>query len=279
MSEAANAAQITYWNETGSVAWVELQDMLDTQVEPMGRPVIELLDPKPGERVLDVGCGCGQTVLTLADRVGREGEVLGMDISGPMLEVARRRTKGLPQVRLEQADAQVCAFDAQRYDAVYSRFGVMFFDDPPAAFANLRRALKPGGRLAFLCWRPMAENPIMALPMQVAAKHVALPPPPPPGAPGPFAFADADRVRTILQQAGFADVSLTPQDMPAGGNTVEGALTLALRVGPLGALLRENPGTGPVVEADIRAALAAHADADGRVFLDSATWIVTARNP
>jgi hypothetical protein len=154
----------------------------------------------------------------------------------------------------------------------------MFFDDPTAAFANLRRALKPGGRLAFLCWRAMAENPVMTLPMMAAAKHIPASPPPPPGAPGPFAFADADRVRTILAGAGFSDIAVTPQDMTAGGQTLERALTISLRLGPLGAFLRETPQARPAVEADVHAALQEQVGADGLVRLASATWIVTARN-
>jgi SAM-dependent methyltransferase len=278
MSEA-NAQQITYWNEVGSVPWVELQDLLDNQVEPMGRAVIEALALDAGERVIDVGCGCGQTVLALADRVGPQGKVAGVDISAPMLDVARRRAADLPQAELLQADAQTFAFEAAAFDAIHSRFGVMFFDDPTAAFANMRRALRPGGRLAFLCWRAMAENPIMTAPAQAAARHLPPPQPPAPGAPGPFAFADPERVRAILDEAGFADVELKPQDMPAGGNSLEGTLTVSMRLGPLGAVLRENPQLRPLVEADIRAALAARQQPDGRVFLDSATWIVTARNP
>jgi SAM-dependent methyltransferase len=272
----ANTDQIAYWNDAAGKTWAEFQDALDRQVGPLGARVIEILAPAAGERFLDIGCGCGETTLELAKRVGPSGAVLGVDISQPMLAVARERAAGVAQASFLQADAQAHPFEAGAYDAIHSRFGVMFFQDPVAAFANLRRALKPGGRLAFVCWRAPAENPIMILPMAAAAPHLPPPVPPTPGAPGPFAFADADRVRGILAGAGFHDIALEPQDMAAGGNSLEGALDLALRVGPLGAQLRERPEARPAVIADVRAALASHLR-DGRVFLPSATWIVSAR--
>jgi SAM-dependent methyltransferase len=184
----------------------------------------------------------------------------------------------MAQVSFLEADAQTFAFEPGAFEAIHSRFGVMFFDDPAAAFFNLRRALKPGGRLGFICWRTPAENPIMSLPMEAALKH--LPPPEPlvPGAPGPFAFADPERVRTILAAVGFSDIGIEPQDRPAGGNSVEGAVDLALKVGPLGRMLREHPQAEPAVVETIREVFQERADADGCVFLPSATWIVSARN-
>jgi SAM-dependent methyltransferase len=274
---AANTDQIAYWNDAAGQTWAELQDLLDVQTEPLGRAVIAALAPRPGEFVLDVGCGCGQTSLTLAERVRPDGGVVGVDISQPMLAVARERAKAAPQVSFVEADAQTFAFEPGAFDAIHSRFGVMFFEDPAAAFANLRAALKPGGRLGFVCWRPIAENPIMSLPMAAAARHVPAPPPPEPGAPGPFAFADPERVRAILSGAGFTDIAIAPQDLPAGGNSVEDALRLSLRVGPLGRQLREHPEGREGAVAAIRAALSEH-QIDGRVFLPSATWIVTAHN-
>jgi SAM-dependent methyltransferase len=273
---AANTDQIAYWNDAAGPAWVEFQDALDRQIEPLGARVIEVLAPAPGERVLDIGCGCGQTTLELAKRVGPLGAVLGVDISQPMLAVARERAAGTPQTSFRQADAQTHPFEPGAYDAIHSRFGVMFFQDPTAAFTNLCRALKPDGRLAFLCWRTPAENPVMVLPMAAAARHLPPPVPPTPGAPGPFAFADADRLRAILAAAGFRDIAIEPQDMGAGGNSLDDALDLVLRIGPLGSALRERPDLRPAVVADVRAALEARL-VDGRVFLPSATWIVSAR--
>src|SRR5262249_1479538 len=137
------------------------------------------------------------------------------------------------------------AFPAATFDAVFSRFGVMFFADPVAAFTNLHRALRPGGRLAFVCWRGLPENPWMWVPVGAAAQHVTLPPPPAPGAPGPFAFADGARVRDILGAAGFQTVDVAPLDAEvsiARGASLDEAVAFLLEMGPLGAALRENPG-------------------------------------
>ncbi len=278
MSEAPNAAQATYWNETAGPTWAELQAPLDRQLEPLGRRVMAEL-PLPGARVLDVGCGAGATSLALAEAVGPDGAVLGVDVSHPLLEVARARAAGRSNLTFQEADAQAFALPPAAFDAVFSRFGVMFFSDPAAAFANLRRALKPGGRLAFVCWRAPTENPVMVLPMQAALPLVATPPAPAePGAPGPFAFADPERVRGILESAGFEAIAITPHDEKIGSGGLDTALGIALRVGPLGTLLRENPDQRDAVVAAVRDALAPHEGPDG-VKLDSATWIVTARNP
>src|SRR5467141_281082 len=153
-----NTAQIEYWNGGAAETWVAQQERLDRQLDPLGRAALRALAPRPGEHVLDVGCGSGQTALQLADAVGPGGRVVGLDLSSQLLAAARRRNPSA-HVAFERADAQTHAFD-QPFDAIYSRFGVMFFADPVAAFANLRRALKPGGRMAFVCWRAESENPI-----------------------------------------------------------------------------------------------------------------------
>ena len=276
MTDAPNAQQITYWNEAAGPTWADLQGPLDRQLAPLGRAAMAALAPRPGERVLDIGCGAGGTSLQLAQAVAPGGDVTGVDISRPLLEVARQRASGIPGLSFVEADAQTYPFETAGFDAVFSRFGVMFFADPVAAFANIRRALKPGGRLAFVSWRTPAENPIMTLPMAAALAHLPPPAPPEPGAPGPFAFADPERVRTILGTAGFTDIALTPHNEKIGGGDLDTVVGLALKVGPLGAMLREHPDQRDTVIASVRAALAAHDGPDG-VKLDSATWIVTAR--
>lgn len=278
---AANAAQLDYWNTTAGETWSALQDKLDRMIEPLGERAMAALAPQLGERLIDIGCGCGQTTLSLAAQVGPSGQVLGVDISRPMLSVARRRieAQGLTQASLVEADAQTCAFEPGARDAAFSRFGVMFFEDPAAAFANIRSGLKSGGRLAFVCWRPFAEQAWMGVPFAAALAHLPPPAPPPdPNAPGPFAFADPDRVRAILTAAGFVGVEIAPHDAPIGAADLDQAVELALKVGPLSALLREAPDATEAVTAAVRQTLAAHAGPDG-VRLGSATWIVAARVP
>jgi SAM-dependent methyltransferase len=277
----ANADQIAYWNASAGETWAALQDRLDSQIEPLGVRAMDALAPATGERVIDIGCGCGQTTLALARRVGAGGAVLGADISRPMLAVARRRAaeQGLAQVALVEADAQTHPFERRGFDAAFSRFGVMFFADPVAAFANIRRGLRPGGRLGFVCWRPFAENAWMMVPMAAALPLLPEPPPPPdPLAPGPFAFADPDRLRRILTDAGFMGVEITAHDQAIGSPDIDQAVEVALRVGPLGALLREQPDKAPAVVGAIRAALEPRLTPEG-VRLPSATWIVQACSP
>jgi len=275
---AANAAQIAYWNEAAGPTWAAMQVQLDRQIGPVGRAAQRSLDAQAGEHILDIGCGCGESSLELARAVGASGSVTGFDISRPMLEIARARAAeaGLPQARFVEADAQTYPFPPGEADAVFSRFGVMFFADPTAAFANIRKGLKPGGRLAFVCWRAMSENPIMTLPLASAAHLLPPSAPPEPGAPGPFAFADRDRTTGLLAAAGFTDIVFTPHDQKIGSGDLETTLGLSLRIGPLGGMLRENPDKREAVIDAVRAALRPHEGPDG-VLLDSATWIVTAR--
>jgi ubiquinone/menaquinone biosynthesis C-methylase UbiE len=279
LSDPANADQIAYWNAVAGETWANLQDRLDHQLEPLGRRGMRELKLAAGQRVLDVGCGSGQTSLALAQTVGPRGAVLGVDISHPMLEVARRRAavEGAGNATFAEADAQTEEFEAGSFDAAFSRFGVMFFADPVAAFRNIRSALKPGGRLAFVCWRVAGENPVMTVAMAAATPFLApMPAPTDPHAPGPFAFADPERTRGILAAAGFTEIEIAPHNEKVGGGNLDQTLELSLRVGPLGSFLRENPEQRDAAVVAVRQALAAHEGPDG-VKLDSATWIVSAR--
>ena len=276
----ANTAQADYWNGGAGQTWVELQDLIDMELRPLGLEVQAALAPRPGERVLDIGCGSGETSLDLAQAVAPDGAVLGVDISRLLLDLAGQRAtgSGLP-VRFEAADAQVSDFGGQPFDAAFSRFGVMFFADPAAAFANIRRALKPGGRLAFVCWRPFDQNPLMKAPLDAALPLIPPLPPSDPLAPGPFAFADPDRVRGILSGAGFTDVAVRPFDAKVGGWTPGQALLVAQRLGPLGSVLRENPDLRERVLAAVGQVLERHTGPDGKVRMSAAVWMVTAAAP
>jgi SAM-dependent methyltransferase len=271
-----NADQVGFWNNSAGPAWVAAQRVLDAQLRDLGLAAMQALAASEGETLIDIGCGCGDTTLELARRVGPSGAVLGVDVSRPMLEVARRRAaeRDLTNASFLQADAQTSAFPPA--DGAFSRFGVMFFEDPPAAFANIRRALRPGGRLAFVCWRAMSENAWMTVPMAAAAS--LLPPPAhvDPGAPGPFALADAERVRGILGAAGFTDVGIEAHDQKIGWPDVDSALEVALNAGPLGRALRENPSVAHAAAEKLREAFTALVGPEG-LRLDSATWIVRAR--
>ncbi|MFN3512158.1 MAG: class I SAM-dependent methyltransferase [Phenylobacterium sp.] len=259
-------------------ARLEVQGPLELQLQPLGRRALDALAPQPGERVIDVGCGAGSTVAALARAVAPGGAVLGVDISEAMLGAAASATAGLEAVRLVCADAQAYAFQPGAFDAVFSRFGVMFFADPAAAFGNLRRALRPGGRLAFVCWRSLAENDLDIVPLRAAA-HL-LPPleAEEPDAPGPFAFADEARVRRVLAAAGFERIDIAAHDERVGSGDLEAMLSVCLRVGGLGKILREAPHLREAAAPPVRAALAAH-DGPGGVKLKAAVWIVTARAP
>jgi SAM-dependent methyltransferase len=271
-----NADQIACWNDAVGPAWISMQDELDHQLRGLGLAAMAALAPAEGERLIDIGCGCGDTTLELARRVGAGGRVVGADISAPMLAVAQGRAaaQGLSWAEFIQADAQTQALGAA--DGAFSRFGVMFFSDPAAAFANIRRALAPRGRLAFVCWRALAENLWMSTPMSAVAPLLPTSPaPPPPDAPGPFAFADRDRLHGLLRAGGFTDISIEPLTQKIGWVDLDTAVRTAQRIGPVGVATRENLHLKARIADAVRGALVPHAGKDG-VTLDSATWIVRA---
>jgi SAM-dependent methyltransferase len=275
---SANAAQIDSWNATAGQTWTLFQEQLDRQITPLGQAALQALGPRKGEAVIDIGCGCGQTSLELTVAVGRTGRVLGVDVSRPMLAVARERP--LPDAAARpsflEIDAQTGDLGSAAFDAAFSRFGVMFFSDPVAAFSNIRRALKSSGRLSFVCWRSLQENPWMLAPLDAARPFLPPAVPPDPTAPGPFAFADPNRVQSILGAAGFESVRLEAFDRLIGSGDVDATLALTLKVGPLGSLLREHPEYRDAVTAVVRQALVSYATPDG-VLMPAAAWIVTAR--
>lgn len=280
-SPAANAQQIEHWNEGVGRTWVKFQAGLDHQLAPIGRRALAVLSARPGEHVLDVGCGAGATTFDIAAAVGPGGGVTGIDISEPLLQAARQRAtpEGAAQPAFVAADAQVHSFAPAEFEAVFSRFGVMFFDDPRSAFANLAGATRAGGRLVFACWRAPAENPWMILPLQACVGLVEPPAPLPPDAPGPFAFADSGRLLRILADAGWTAAAAEPFDTDIGGGGLADSARLMTRVGPLGMALREAGAERDLIdaaEARVRDALEPWIQ-DGEVRIPSAVWIVTAR--
>ena len=276
-----NAAQIAYWNDRAAQTWTVFQERLDRAFAGLTARALAKAAVQPGERVLDIGCGCGDTTLALARAAGPGGRVLGVDVSGPMAARARERiaAAGLGQATVVVDDAAAHPFRPDA-DLLFSRFGVMFFDEPAAAFANLRRAMRPGGRLAFCCWRPLADNPWFSVPL--AAARPLLPPEPPsdPLVPGPFAFADPGRVRAVLEEAGWTDVAVEPGDTPiqmAAPGKLDDAVTMAMGVGALARAAMEAPDAlRTKLEEVVRAALAPLDGPEG-FRLPGAVWLVTAR--
>jgi SAM-dependent methyltransferase len=208
----ANIEQAEFWAQR-TPSWLELEERTETVAGQVGQLAMDRLGLRPGQRVVDLGCGAGRTTLELASRVGPGGEVVGVDISAGMLAAARDRAArlGAGNVEFVHGDVQVHDLGQARFDAAYSRFGVMFFADPVAAFANVRGALRPGGMLSFVCWQSVFDNEWMLIPgVAVAAVTGSLPPAPGPDEPGPFSLADPGRVRAVLDAAGFSSIAVTP---------------------------------------------------------------------
>lgn len=275
-----NADQIAYWNGPGGQHWADRQQAQDIVLAPVSDVLIDRAKAKAGERIVDVGCGCGATSITLAHKVGPTGHVLGIDISAPMLARARKTAPaGLP-VDFVLADATVYPFDPASFDLLVSRFGVMFFAEPALSFANLRRALRPSGRLAFACWREPRENPFFMAPLQAVYKHVAKLPQLGPEDPGPFSFASEARVNRILGEAGFQGIAMEPCNLAldiAVGRGLDAAVTGALEIGPAArALAEQPPDVVAAATKSIREALAPLVRGQA-VLLDASIWIVTAR--
>ena len=279
---SANSEQIEYWNDRAGPNWVKFRKKLDGQIGDIGKIAIDRAGVTAGQCVLDIGCGCGDSSLELARRVGPDGTVRGVDISQPMLEQAVRRAALEPALKLDfqRHDAQTADFPAAAYAHGFSRFGVMFFEDPIAAFTNIRKALTVDGRLTFICWRPLDENPWMNIPLGVAGQFVELPEPLPPGAPGPFAFADGELARQILESTGYSDVTLEPLYEPlylSGPGTAAEAAAHATQMGPVARMLGESDkATVKRVEAALAETLTPYYDGAG-IRMNSACWIVSAR--
>lgn len=266
-----------YWKTVGADAWVNLQPLMDRLYAPISAAVLDGVSVPPSGRVLDVGCGAGATTLAMAQRLEPEGLCLGVDVSGPLLDLARRRADeaALVNARFRQGDAQTADFDAP-FDALISRFGVMFFPDPVAAFENLRGAMKPEAPLSFACWRGPADNPLAALPAEAARPLVSDLPTMPAEGPGRFAFADRDHVADVLTRAGWRDVEIESLDVDTPLSTDE-MIEMNLKLGILGSVLPKLPDA---LRDRVIAALAERVEGlavDGAVPLTAGCWTVAAR--
>ena len=268
-----NADMIEYWNGDGAKRWIAARDRMDRSMAAIHDALIAFAEPRRGERVLDIGCGCGTTTIELAKKTGVQA--LGVDVSAPMVEVARERAGSAATFVV--ADASTYAFEP-KFQLAFSRFGVMFFADPVAAFANIRRAVKPGGRLAFACWRALEHNAWAGAPLAAARPLLPATPRPDPLAPGPFAFADGERVCRILGDAGFHDASVAAHGSTMWlGETLDAAVDEVLAIGPLARAAGELPeATRAQIRERVRAALEPFVAPDG-VALPAAVWLAGAR--
>tara|TARA_R110000850_G_scaffold913_6_gene5497 strand:+ start:34890 stop:35729 length:840 start_codon:yes stop_codon:yes gene_type:complete len=276
-----NEDQVEYWNGPAGQKWVDQSDRLDAMLAPFADTVIAHAGLQPDEFVMDIGCGAGALTLRAAAEAGPQQGALGVDVSAPLISLARERAlaAGAP-ARFELADASTY-MASPAADCVISRFGVMFFDDPAAAFANIRQSVRQGGRLAFVCWQALTVNDWALAPLQAAMPFLKeAPAPADPTAPGPFAFQDKDRVARILSDAGWDNVMIDPVEtaIVLPGDDAMSTAGFMMQLGPLSRLLE----TQGIDEAQVRDALIQrlqqHKAADGRVTMKSACWRVTADN-
>lgn len=256
----ANIAQADYWASAAGYQWITREALLDAMMAPILGRVLHHANLQPGETVLDIGCGTGASCLAASQKVGPAGRVTGLDIAAQLLDRARSRASdaGLANIQFILADAQTHAFAPATVDAAISRFGVMFFEDPTAAFANIATALKPGGRIVFAAWGPAAQVPWFSIPVGAAIARFGKPAPMDPNAPGPLAFQDPDRVIKLIAAAGLKSaraVTETVHLTPSG--TLAEVATFATRIGPAARILAEFSATEAdalALEADVKTA-------------------------
>jgi len=278
----ANSAQIAHWNSAQMRNWAHKHAVMDDFFQEITARLLAFAAPRPGEHAIDIGCGSGTTVLALGDAVGPAGQVLGVDVAATSVERASERitAAGLAQSSVVQADATEFPFSPRSFDLGFSRFGVMFFADPAASFGHIRKALKPGGRLALAVFRTAAENVWASGPPVAIADLVPPSAPAGPEAPGQFSWADPMRVRRILAQAGFGDIGLEPLDIGmrfARRGEPEQAMVLSRVVGPVSrALAAADPALRPQIEARVTDWFAEREGPEG-IVLPAALWLVSAR--
>jgi ubiquinone/menaquinone biosynthesis C-methylase UbiE len=274
-----NSESQSYWNEEGGNKWAENIDIVESIIEPLSEILIEKIAAKNGENVLDVGCGGGITSIKLANMVSPAGSVLGVDVSEPIISIAQKRAEAIDNISFQQRDAAAVELGADHFDIITSRFGVMFFDDPVSAFKNLHSSLKNTGRLIFLCWRALDENPWIADPAKAAFEIV--PPPadaekPDPKAPGPFSLADKEHLISILTSAGFNNIDLEPVDSDLPMGEPEQAISFLMKMGPAAEILKEATDDKRAEVAIAMQKILSKYEKDGETRIPSATWLVSA---
>lgn len=269
--------QVTLWNGVAGRAWVEAQEVLDTMFKPIEDRLVESVSPESIHQVLDVGCGTGSTTLAMARRLGANGRCIGIDLSEPMTLSARSRAeRERSTARFLRGDAQQHSFTSATFDLIISRFGVMFFDDPIAAFANLRCASRDNGELRFFAWRSAEENPFMTTAEHAAAPFLPNIPARLPDAPGQFAFASQGRVHRILERSGWREIDIQPIDVACTFPENE-LLHYLTRLGPLGRILEHaDEAIRKQVIETVRAAFERYVQG-AEVRFDAACWLVNAR--
>jgi len=276
--EEINADMLAFWDGKGGHTWVARQEHTDITLAPVTDALLAHAAPRAGDRVVDIGCGCGAPTLEFARVVGPSGRLAGYDISGPMLAEAERRAQatGISNVDWRQADPAAAALD--EYDLLTSAFGVMFFGDRVAAFANMRRSAAPDARMVILCWRTLAENPWMEVAMSAVAKHLPPRPNPAPNAAGMFAFADPEHVTEVLTAAGWTSPRFEKLDMDldiAAGRGLEEAVVQSTEIGAVNSWLRNQPEeVVSAAIASLREELGPYADGMS-VRLPGAMWLIS----
>ncbi|MEZ0123595.1 MAG: class I SAM-dependent methyltransferase [Candidatus Reddybacter sp.] len=281
MTDQPNAGMAEFWNGNGGKNWVSRAARLEASLRPFGQQAMAAGAIEAGQRILDIGFGCGDSSIEMAGKVGPQGQVHGVDISVAMVEAAENKAakKGVANASFECADAQTKTFTSNSYDLVFSRFGVMFFDDPIAAFKNIYSSLKPGGQLAFICWAPRDQNAWVGLPLQVVAKHLALPAPPGSDEPGPFSLSEEPRISGILGAAGFTNIAVDLFQTPfVLGEHVGEALSFLMELSPSGGAINNAEADEPTrarIALDMAELLKSY-ESDKGVSMNAAALLVTA---